>query len=671
MSALQALKEGILMGAGSEQEAIQDLAVRKAEAYLTSKIDDSNYEDILREKEKYYKNYKDDNPVLAPALEAVGGTLPTLGALFSPIPGGRVVAAANFARQGGALRQALNALMGGRYRRAAITGAASAGLTGYNSAEESRLEDGTYTDRDRLGTAMYTAPFGAAFGPLGTAAVRGLGKVGKNVIDRFRNPEGDVITDKAATIIKDTLGDDNLTIQDAQKIISNTRDEFGVPVTLSDSGDNIFDLAQGIGHSSGKAANIILSNKRQAQKDARDRVRSIIEKKLGTRNRAEIEFNTKGERAILADKSYKLAFQDGEVITDPKLIKYINSENFRKFVPEAKSLQNRAANRDDVSDEILDDLPPLRIDIDEKGVVTGLNVRAVNAIKLAIDKKINTAKTNDQGEFGELVKDKQAFLKRVDDLDASKYGDGVSLYQKARREFSDASTRLEALEKGAKDFNNKEISPFEIKNTMENLSGVDRDSYVLGSADSLINKFLDAPDTNKNFARFIESPNVQNKLEALLGDDPADFQFIKNALLAESEFFIKTSALLKQSATRKLQNSNQKLDDALSDGIQQGIETSLDTLNFMRILPNAIKIIKNSAVPGTVKVRMAELLTGPPEEVATAIKAIDKIVSSKTGREIRGEKLLSQGTREANKALIREVQNTQKFDQIEPYNTED
>ena len=175
----------------------------------------------------------------------------------------------------------------------------------------------------------------------------------------------------------------------------------------------------------------------------------------------------------------------------------------------------------------------------------------------------------------------------------------------------------------------------------------------------------------KNFARFIESPNVQNKLEALLGDDPADFQFIKNALLAESEFFIKTSALLKQSATNKLKNSNQKLDDALSDGLEQGIEASVDAMTFARILPNAIKIIRNSAIPGTVKVRIADLLTGPPEEVATAIKAIDKIVGSRTGREIRGEKLLSQGTREANKALIREVQNTQKFDEIEPYDTKD
>jgi len=339
MSALQALKEGILMGAGSEQEAIQDLAVRKATAFLTSKIDDSNYEDILREKEKIYKNYKDDNPVLAPALEAVGGTLPTLGAFFAPVPGGRVVAAANAARQVSGLRQALNLLMGGRYRRAATTGATSAGLTGYNTAEESRLADGTYTDRDRLGTAMYTAPFGAAFGPLGTAAVRGLGKVGKNVVDRFRNPEGDVITDKAATIIKERLDEDNLTIQDAQKIISNTRKPleeggYGVPITLADTGDNILDLTQNIGQRSGKAANIILSQRKEAQKGGRDRVRNIIEKKLGTRSRDEIEFDTKGERGILADKSYKLAFQDGEAINDPQLITYVNKQ-LKEFIPGA------------------------------------------------------------------------------------------------------------------------------------------------------------------------------------------------------------------------------------------------------------------------------------------------------------------------------------------------
>ena len=345
------------------------------------------------------------------------------------------------------------------------------------------------------------------------------------------------------------------------------------------------------------------------------------------------------------------------------MITYVNKQ-LKEFIPGAKNLQNRATNRQDLSGDV-ENIPPLRIDIDEEGVVTGLNVRAIDAIKKAMDKKINTAKTTDQGEYVELIKDKQAFLKRVDDLDASKYGDGVSLYQKARREFSDASSRLDALENGAKDFSNNKISPFQVQKNIENLSGVDRDSYVLGSADSLINKFLDQPEINKNFARFIESPNVQNKLEALLGDDPADFQFIKNALLAESEFFIKTSALLRQSATNKLKNSNQKLDDALSDGLAQGIEASVDTLNFARILPNAIKIIRNSAVPGTVKVRIAELLTGTPEEVATAIKSIDKIVSSKTGREIRGEKLLSQGTREANKALIREVQNTQKFDQTE------
>lgn len=668
MSALQALKEGILMGAGSEAEAAQELAVRKAEAYLTSKIDESNYQDILREKEKYYKGYREENPVLAPVLEAVGGTIPTIGAFFAPVPGGRVVAAANAARQVSGLRQALNALMGGRYRRAATTGGFSGGLTGYNTAEESRREDGTYTDRDRVGTAMYTAPFGMAFGPLGTAAVRGLGKVGKNVVDRFRNPEGDVITDKAATIIKERLDEDNLTIQDAQKIISNTRKPleeggYGVPITLADTGDNILDLTQNIGQRSGKAANIILSQRKEAQKGGRDRVRNIIEKKLGTRSRDEIEFDTKGERGILADKSYKLAFQDGEAINDPQLITYVNKQ-LKEFIPGAKNLQNRATNRQDLSGDV-ENIPPLRIDIDEEGVVTGLNVRAIDAIKKAMDKKINTAKTTDQGEYVELIKDKQAFLKRVDDLDASKYGDGVSLYQKARREFSDASSRLDALENGAKDFSNNKISPFQVQKNIENLSGVDRDAYVLGSADSLINKFLDQPDTNKNFARFIRSPNIEEKLKILVGGDSDNFKLMKNALLAEAEFFEKTGNLIRQSATFKLQQGGKGLDEALADGASDAIEGAVTNMSLTRILPNAIKLVSNSAVPGTVKVRIAELLTGTPEEVATAIKSIDKIVSSKTGREIRGEKLLSQGTREANKALIREVQSTQKFDQTE------
>ena len=282
-----------------------------------------------------------------------------------------------------------------------------------------------------------------------------------------------------------------------------------------------------------------------------------------------------------------------------------------------------------------------------------------------MDKKINTAKTTDQGEYVELIKDKQAFLKRVDDLDASKYGDGVSLYQKARREFSDASSRLDALENGAKDFSDNKISPFQVQKNIENLSGVDRDSYVLGSADSLINKFLDQPDTNKNFARFIRSPNIEEKLKILVGGDSDNFKLMKNALLAEAEFFEKTGALIRQSATNKLKQGGKNLEEALADGASDAIEGAVTNMSLTRILPNAIKLVSSSAVPGTVKVRIAELLTGTPEEVATAIKSIDKIVSSKTGREIRGEKLLSQGTREANKALIRDVQNTQKFDQTE------
>ncbi len=345
------------------------------------------------------------------------------------------------------------------------------------------------------------------------------------------------------------------------------------------------------------------------------------------------------------------------------LITYVNKQ-LKEFIPGAKNLQNRATNRQDLSGDV-ENIPPLRIDIDEEGVVTGLNVRAIDAIKKAMDKKINTAKTTDQGEYVELIKDKQAFLKRVDDLDASKYGDGVSLYQKARREFSDASSRLDALENGAKDFSNNKISPFQVQKNIENLSGVDRDSYVLGSADSLINKFLDQPDTNKNFARFIRSPNIEEKLKILVGGDSDNFKLMKNALLAEAEFFEKTGNLIRQSATFKLQQGGKGLDEALADGASDAIEGAVTNMSLTRILPNAIKLVSNSAVPGTVKVRIAELLTGTPEEVATAIKSIDKIVSSKTGREIRGEKLLSQGTREASKALIREVQSTQKFDQTE------
>ena len=166
----------------------------------------------------------------------------------------------------------------------------------------------------------------------------------------------------------------------------------------------------------------------------------------------------------------------------------------------------------------------------------------------------------------------------------------------------------------------------------------------------MLTKPLDTSTSQKkNFADIINSPDVQEKLRVMLPDvDDGGFDLLNNALLAENEFLRRTAGLLRTSGNTLQRTSDKKniiregATDLVLDNVSGGLSRAM-------LLPQVFNLIQDVKTPDSVKARIAELLVGTPEEVATAVKSIEKLTSkvprnNKLRQEFR-EEVVGGGTR--------------------------
>ena len=110
------------------------------------------------------------------------------------------------------------------------------------------------------------------------------------------------------------------------------------------------------------------------------------------------------------------------------------------------------------------------------------------------------------------------------------------------------------------------------------------------------------------------------------------FDLLKNALVAENEFLRRTAGLLRTSGNTLQRTSDKKnmvregATELVLDNVSGGISRAL-------LLPEVWSVVTNVKTPDSVKARIAELLVGTPEEVATAIKSIEKLTSKGPSRD--------------------------------------
>ncbi len=617
--------EGLLMGFGGE-----------AEAYLKSKILGTTYEEELDKIEKSYGKFKRDNKAVALGTEVAAGILPTLAALLAPVPGSRVGAAANIGRMGQALkgffrpqrvvgdmgRQATRRiprrarrLVDNRLTRATGTGATTGAISGYGSAEKDQ-----YGRRDRAGAAREGALIGAFLNPALQEIGGGGLALARNLRNRFRNPTSDAVTREAVEVIQNRLGPD-VDISEALETVTQQRG-MGVPATLATIDDDLGRLGLSQAKQSDEAARTFME-KLPPESDARDRVRLQLQTRLTDKNFADFKDEILNVRKDNADRLYKTARENNVVIDDKKILEFVNDPDIKKYLIPAKQLQAGETRRAKLLDQ--EDMG-MNIEIDSSGKVTGLDLIAIDKIRKAMGDDL-------QKEFNaNLRADKDALLTAVENLDPKKYGKGLEAFALARKTYKGDIEIEEAVERGA-DLMSSNKSASEFKNALKDMTEGERDAFVVGAMRVLTKPLDTSTSQKKNFADMINSPDVQEKLRVMLPDvDDGGFDLLKNALVAENEFLRRTAGLLRTSGNTLQRTSDKKnmlregATELVLDNVSGGISRAL-------LLPQVWSVVTNVKTPDSVKARIAELLVGTPEEVATAIKSIEKLTSKGPSRD--------------------------------------
>tara|TARA_R100000329_G_scaffold113191_1_gene92892 strand:- start:635 stop:2620 length:1986 start_codon:yes stop_codon:yes gene_type:complete len=613
--------EGLLMGFGGE-----------AEAYLKSKILGTTYEEELDKIEKSYGKFKRDNKAVAFGTEVAAGILPTLAALLAPVPGSRVGAAANIGRMGQALkgflrpqrvvgdmgRQATRRiprrarrLVDNRLTRATGTGATTGAISGYGSAEKDQ-----YGRRDRAGAAREGALIGAFLNPALQEIGGGGLALARNLRNRFRNPTSDAVTREAVEVIQNRLGPD-VDISEALETVTQQRG-IGVPTTLATVSDDLGRLATSTAQQSPDAARTF-SAKLPTESTSRDRVRDQLQTRLTDKNFADFKEEILEARKTRANELYEVARRSSVVIDDKDILDFINSPRLKKYISAAGERQSGASQRAKLSGD--EDIG-INIQVDSSGNVTGLDLNAIEQIKRAMDGDINALMKS--GDPSELIKDKNALLSAVENLDPKKYGEGVEAFALARKTFKGDSEIADAVDLGS-EFMNANKSAAEFKKVLSDMTEGERDAFMVGAMKVLTKPLDTSTSQTKNYAEFINSPNVQEKLEAMLPDvDDGGFTLLKNALIAENEFFKRASSILRSSRSSQAKESGNLLRQGATEIVLDNMSGGLSKLGLLRPVINLISDVKT---PDSVKERIAELLVGTPEEVATAVKSIEKLTS--------------------------------------------
>ncbi len=637
--------EGLLMGFGGE-----------AEAYLKSKILGTSYDQELDKIEKSYGKFKRDNTGIALGAEVAGGILPTLAALFAPIPGSRVGAAANIGRMGQAIkgfirpqrvvgdmsRQATRRLprrarrlLNNRVTRATGTGATTGAISGAGAAEKDR-----YGRRDRLRGAKEGAILGAFLNPALQEFGGGALAATRNIRNRFRNPTSDAVTREAVEVIQNRLGPD-VDIGEVIEEVTKQRG-MGVPATLATVDDDLGRLGLSQAKQSDEAARTFME-KLPPESAARDRVRLQLQTRLTDKNFADFKDEILEGRKIRANELYETARQSRVVIDDKGVLDFINSPRLKKYIEAAKERQSGATERAALKGD--EDIG-MNIQVDSSGNVTGLDLNAIEQIKRAMDGDLDRLMKS--GDPSELIQDKNSLLEAVEKLDPNKYGDGVEAFALARKTYKGDSEIADAVDKGVQ-FMGSNKSASEFKNALKDMTEGERDAFVVGAMRVLTKPLDTSTSQKKNFAEMINSPDVQEKLRVMLPDvDDGGFDLLNNALIAENEFLRRTAGLLRTSGNT-LQRTSDKKNMVREGATELVLDNVSGGLSRAMLLPQVFNLIQDVKTPDSVKAKIAELLVGTPEEVATAVKSIEKLTSkvprnNKLKQEFR-EEVVGGGTR--------------------------
>jgi hypothetical protein len=479
--AVRSVAQGATFGFADELEA----------AFRTGQISGEQYQALRDRLRQQQTQFRQDYPIL-------GGGAEVTGALAAPF--------AAFKYLGKAAPAVQEAISGVTFPQQVVRGGATGAVTG-------ALSGAGTAEKDVTGGATTSGIIGGGLGASVPLALRGAGGVIKNIL--VASGIGDQPT-AASKLIADALKKDNLTIDEAQNVLSEL-ERLNVPrPVLADVSKSLQDLAY--------SAYVVPSTKKDStlrflESRMIDQPNDIVK---GLVTRAGLGKNVNGyeyldflaqNQKAAANAKYPQAYS-----------KAVDARDFRKYVdrPVFQQAYDEAVKRAGVRGETLPDLEQVR---NAQFVPTDV----LHQIKIGLDRIVEKETDTITGKVTSYGRDVSNVRREFNDLIKEKN----PIYAKANKEFADNERLRSSFESGQgyqkleykealnklKGMNDSEKEAFrlgmmaDVNSRLENFKGGDfaRQIFKSDKQKSLMRYAFTDKDQYNQFVQYVDALERQSK----------------------------------------------------------------------------------------------------------------------------------------------------------------
>src|SRR5574343_27225 len=562
--------QGLMLGWGDE-----------AEAWLRSKLQDTDYKDNLRRIQQEYAQYSKQYPITSAASEFGGAVAPGVAMMF--VPGMQPAGAAT--------------TLGGLARLAAAAGLEGA-VGGAGSAEPGRRTEGAVT-----GGAM-----GTILGPTVPVAMRGAKGATAWLRERLF-PTEELAQKRATQLLSETLARrGGVTPAELEAKMAADR-AAGVPSVIANVSPGTARLTRGAAKVGGEGAETIEDVLTRQKLGTRERVHQQVIKGLNPKDYYDELSSLQKDLRTKAAPLYDLAYATGEV-TDPAVLGFLNRPQFKQGLKEAQHLLQADGREVDMSRPTVEMLDQVKRGIDS------LIERETDAV---------TGKMTNKGRV--YTAEKNKFLEALDTA--------VPHYARARSVYRGDAELLDAMRKGLNNFNSMDHE--QVIKLVASMSDAEKQAFRTGVARKLYDTIM-IPSGEANAAqRVFGSPEAQAKLQPLF-DNPAQFELFKNAMEREAQLFKHSSRILGGSDTAE--NLSIKESRAGGGGVADALDRAIAGGGFRGGLAGmALTALSKGQMTEKTAARLANMLMSKdPNDVATVVKLLEEHAAQTAPKAVKAGK---------------------------------
>lgn len=458
--------------------------------------------------ETYTENLKGiqkDRDAFSAAHPVIDTAANVAGSLASGIPAAKALSAV---KPVSAAFQAMRP-----WQQYVTSGALAGGLAGAGNAAPDEMAEGAVTGAGTGALLGATVPAAVKLGLKAGDAL--IGTPVRAAVNALRTPESQGVRLLAKSLARDEVPSSQL---------AQTLQEMGPNATIADAaGRNTLALADYAAQTPGVAKNAGINTLETRAKTAGGRVMESLGNMFGVKST-----NFHGITQQLNENMRQVAkTHNVDKILDTGAADATGQLEELLKTPTIKSALQGAYNK--IADQAPGN-PAARktleyFDVGPNGEVSGVksfpSLRALDYVKRQLDAIINDGTDGITGKLTSKAVDaldlKRRLLGTIDNLNPD--------YAKYRAAYADEKARQGALKLGRAFMHDDAEVTLE---RLADMSPAEKQFFQAGAARAIRDKIMSGSDTGMSYAQFVKRPAVQEKLQAVFGDNPNFPQFMKS-----------------------------------------------------------------------------------------------------------------------------------------------